>query len=233
MSGLDPLLAQDNLTRVLIVLQIEKDNGNLWLSAVDISTILRTRFGIRLHWKSINAVLYANPQLSDRRKRSHRWQFSILKKGSDHITGGTSSIVLVDPTNALQSVITLHAFMQSFTGQISICDPYVDPVTFEHLDACGSHNSIRLLTRNINKDNLVRRMVSASRTQGRALDVRIASTAVLHDRYMIDSSRIIILGTSLNGFGKKQCLLIPAGPDIRRIMLSEFDREWNIAGPFV
>ena len=233
MSNLDPLLAQDDLTRSLMVLQVEKDNANSWLSAVDISTILRTRFGIRLHWKTIHTALYAHPQLADRRKRNLKWQFTILKKGSDHIAGGTSSIVLVDPTNALQSVLTLHAFMQSFTGQISLCDPYVDQVTFEHLDACSPHNSIRLLTRNINRDNLVRRMISASRTQGRVLDVRIASAPVLHDRYMIDSSRIIILGTSLNGFGKKQCFLIPAGPDIRRIMLADFDREWNNATPFV
>jgi len=37
---------------------------------------------------------------------------------------------------------------------------------------------------------------------------------------------MVILGTSLNGFGKKQSFVIQAGPDIRQTLLAEFDHNW-------
>ncbi len=49
----------------------------------------------------------------------------------------------------------------------------------------------------------------------------------LHDRYIIDDSIMVILGTSLNGFGKKQCFVIQTGQDLRSVLIPVFDGAWN------
>jgi hypothetical protein len=59
--------------------------------------------------------------------------------------------------------------------------------------------------------------------------VRVASAAPLHDRYIIDDVGMLILGASLNGFGKKQCFVIRAGEDVRSMAMTAFDANWASA----
>jgi len=72
----------------------------------------------------------------------------------------------------------------------------------------------------------VRALLSAAKTEGRSIEVRMAASTPLHDRYIIDDSRMLILGTSLNGFGKKQGFVVQAGADVRAVVLQGFDNMW-------
>ena len=65
--------------------------------------------------------------------------------------------------------------------------------------------------------------------RGSVQEIRVDGSAPLHDRYIIDDSIMTILGTSLNGFGKKQCFIIQTGPDLRAVVLPVFDGLWKSA----
>jgi len=54
----------------------------------------------------------------------------------------------------------------------------------------------------------------------------------LHDRYLIAGNEVLILGTSLNGFGKKQCFVIRAGKSIAGSLAQTFDDLWSEATPW-
>jgi hypothetical protein len=117
-------------------------------------------------------------------------------------------------------------------GIIRVCDPYLDHATIEHLDACKSASEIRLLTFNISDSGTLRRAVAAFTRPARKLVIRKVPHATLHDRYLLDSRSMRILGTSLNGFGKKECFVINAGDDIRTTMSTDFDEKWKTALPW-
>ena len=224
---LDPRGFDDDLDRILAILANAKRADSLWVSAVEISALLRDRYGLRVHWRTAEVLLKQDRTLADRRKHDGRWQFTILASGESRISAAGSPIVMVDPTSAIQSVLSLHAFLSALRGTVRVCDPYLDSTTLEHLDACAATASIRLLTKNVRDNGNLRRLVGAFGTQGRALEVRVASVASLHDRYIIDDDGMLILGASLNGFGKKQCFVIRAGQDVRSMATVAFDTNWS------
>lgn len=192
------------------------------MSAADIARTLQEAFGISIHWRTIAALLSADSTLAARRKRRGQWQFSVMHKGTQQIAAAGPSVTLIDPDKAVTAVASLHAHLGALTGLIRVCDPYLDHATVEHLDACPAGSEIRLLTFNVRDSGQLRRLLAVARR----LSVRTAAANVLHDRYAIDDTSMTILGTSLNGLGKKQAFVIKAGPDIRQAMMSTFDRLW-------
>ena len=227
----DPRNFSAALERALsVLLNANGGEGVAWLSAVEISNFLRDRYGISSHWKTIETQLSNARNLAARRKRDGRWQFRIMHAGETHLSGAEHSVIVVDPAKAVQAVASFHIQLAGLKGQVRICDPYLDGATIEHLSSCARGTQIRFLTKNIQNSAAVRRLLSAASTQGIAIEVRTAAaTAPLHDRYIIDNSSMLILGTSLNGFGKKQCFVIIVGPDIRETMTSTFDSLWASA----
>lgn len=223
---LDPAVFEDNLDRVLAVLCNARNAGNDRLTALEIASVLRDDHRLRMHWRSVNALLLEVPHLADRKKKSGRWCFAILKAGVDRVSLPPTSISFVDPAKAVQAVVTLHELLGSCQGIVRVCDPYLDDITMQHLDACIHATELRMLTRNVRDSGVTRSIHAAFRTQGRPLQVKIVGANVLHDRYIIDDKRMLILGTSLNGFGKKQCFVIEAGSDMRRSLLPVFDGHW-------
>lgn len=203
-----------------------------WVSSVTLSQCLQKEFGIRIHWRTIDALLSDAEHGCARRRRNNRWEFSLLGRGESILAGGGGRFVLVEPENALQSTMDLHGLLAGLRGVIRVCDPYLDDVSLEHLSSCPKASEARILTMNVRDSGKLRRLHAAAATEGRRLGIRVAPNGALHDRYLIDDSRLFILGTSLNGFGKKQSMVIQAGTDFRRELLSAFDRHWNTAAPW-
>jgi hypothetical protein len=125
----------------------------------------------------------------------------------------------------------LHDFFAEFKGSVKICDPYFDIVTLQHLEAFSSATAIRLLTSSISDTPTLRTALTAFASQ-KQIEVRKPVGDVLHDRYIIESNSMLITGTSLNSFGKKQSFVIKTGQDIRSVVLANFDQLWAAAKPW-
>ncbi|NIM11660.1 MAG: hypothetical protein GTO45_06170 [Candidatus Aminicenantes bacterium] len=221
-----------NLEKILSVLEIKSGNESCWLTATDISKILFDDYGIHVHWKTISSILLKNTDLVIRRKRKLSWQFSILEKGREFISRTVRKINVIDPENSIQNVITFHDFLSGLGDNIRICDPYLDTNTIEHLDSCKDGVKIKLITHNIKDSGRLRQLISAFNRSKRHIEIKKTPISVIHDRYIIDDKIMLILGTSLNGFGKKQCFLIKAGKDIRSAMLNNFKKHWSTSNPW-
>jgi hypothetical protein len=217
------------LSQALALLSGSKAAGTNWLTASQIASSLLSNHGIVLHWKTIQTILIDNGPLAARRKRSKRWQFAITGPGQERVSSGTNPVLFINPTKAVRAVFTLHEFFATLRRTLRICDPYLDTTTLEHIDACTGTTTVRLLTFHIADTPTLRRALAAFSSQGKTVEVRKPASDVLHDRYLIDENSMLILGTSLNSFGKKQCFVIKAGPDIRSALLHNFDSLWNSA----
>lgn len=74
-------------------------------------------------------------------------------------------------------------------------------------------------------------MKAFEREHGVELEVRKALAGVLHDRYAIDDSGMLMFGTSLNGLGLKQSFVVTLGEDLRSAALAAFEATWDTATP--
>jgi len=72
-------------------------------------------------------------------------------------------------------------------------------------------------------------LLNVAQASGRDIHVRLLATPILHDRFIIDDRSMLILGTSLNGFGKKQCFVVRTGENMRVGMIRWFDGLWGTA----
>lgn len=220
---------ETDLEKILCVLALEKDTADGFVSAAQISRILQERHGENIHWRTIATILENNSKLASRRKRNHVREYHILGKGLATLDNKDAAVRVIDPTKALQSIISFHEFLGELNGLVRVCDPYLDSSAIEHLDACRAVREVRFLTHNITDSGGLRRILDAFHTSTRKLLVRKTAKAVLHDRYILEDSSMRILGTSLNGLGKKECFVIKAGDDMRRTMLEVFDKRWGEA----
>lgn len=232
MASIDPRVFEDPLKRVLAgIRNLADGQPEPWTTGLHVSNHLRTQCGISIHWRTINAILGKRRALVVRRKRRNRWEYMLLDAGKAEITGSVDTI-LVDPSTALQATLKLHDILAKVTGAVRICDPYLDEKTIEHLAACPKNQPLRLLTMNVRDSGTLRRVVAAAKASSYQLEIRVVAAAVLHDRYVIDDKSMFILGTSLNGFGKKQSFVIRAGDDMRGALLAAFDALWLAAAPW-
>ena len=214
------------------VSNVQGGETNRWVSAAEVSRHLREAHGIDLHWRTIDATLAKDRAYAKRRKRAGRWEYVLLGAGRSLIASVDSAVTFVDPEAAVQATLKLHELLAALAGPIAVCDPYFDTTTLEHLEACPRKQKIRVLTMNVKESGPLRRVIAAARAASYDIEVRVVGSRVLHDRYIIDDARMLILGTSLNGFGKKQSFVISAGPDVRRIVLEVFEGHWAGAAPW-
>lgn len=211
------------------MLNVAGTAGAPFLTAAEIAQRLGSEFGITLHWRTIQTELSKASGLVARRKRNHQWQYQLMASGREVLGEKSSGVRVIDPVHAVQAVSSLHDFFESLTGDVAICDPYVDASSVDHLDSCPKTAALRILTVNIKDSGRLRALVKAFASAGRRLEIREAASGTHHDRYLVDDKRMIIMGTSLNGFGKKQCFLIDAGVEIRKVMLADFEKSWAAA----
>lgn len=220
---------EEPLQQVLALLSNSKSAGVGWLTASKMSASLLNDHGISLNWKTIEKILSENPKLAARHKKDKKWEFTITNPGQEQVSSGNNPILFVDPMKAVKAVLSLHEFFQDLKGSVRVCDPYLDLVTVQHLEVFTNATVIRLLTHKVSDTPTLRLAVTALGSQGRQVEIRKPAADVLHDRYVIDDTSMLILGTSLNSFGKKQCFVIKAGQDIRTALLNNFNQLWNAA----
>ncbi len=227
-----PRTLADDLHKVLAVLLLAKNEATPWLSAAEISARLRDRHGVSLHWRTIEALFRTAQGIVSGRKRGGRIEYQIMQAGEELLIPPAANALVIDPSRAVQAISSLHQILSGLAGTILICDPYVDAVTLEHLDACPPGATILLLTENLRDSGKLRRLHAAMGVQGRRLEIHISPPGQLHDRYIIDDHIMFLSGTSLNGFGKRQSFLVSMGPDIRSTMLTDFQKRWATANPW-
>lgn len=218
------------LDRALWILANSKKEGEEYLSAdqiarrlTDLHKIATEADAVRMAFKRVTKG-FIHVKIS-----AHEKTYAIMKQGQNYLAGlGESRVVLIEPEKAYTSRRKVADFFQRFTGVIKICDPYVDPKTFDPLTAIPKGAEIKLLTSTVRDNPQVRREIEAYGKEYSRLEVRISKDG-LHDRYVITKDSLWLVGHSLNGLGKKEAFIVELGADIRSQMEPTFDRRWATA----
>lgn len=230
----DPHQLQDDRRKVLWVLATAKADPELsYLTPAQISDILRECEGINISRQKAAAILKDERGTVVKRRISEKSHFKIMKIGEDQLNASSLTSVFVDPEKALTEIRRIEDLLSKLNGSLKVCDPYVDNRTLDFLAECNSAKNINLLTVNVLKESRFRRDLTAFRREhGNLLNVRVATQSHLHDRYIIHDEGMLLLGTSLNGFAKKQSFVVALGADLRAAAETVFDRNWASATKF-
>lgn len=229
-----PTTFADDLERVLFVMLAGQDLLAIdCLTPHEISSALLYGFRLSVPRQRVQSLLDGNKELALRRTVSGKRKYQILHAGERRVKSVKSMDVLfIQPENALTSVRQIQDLMSTCTGVVRLCDPYLAPRSLDYLAQLTSSTEVHVLTQQINSVSSFKGDLKLLRNQlGVPIEIRQVGMRVLHDRYLIDDSEMFILGTSLNGLGLKQSMVVSAGQDLRVTALHEFKRLWKSATP--
>lgn len=220
---------ESEAVRCLWLLHVSKESlATRWMSPGEMEAVFRDRYGIHIPRQRIPGLLSSVAGSVTRKRIDGRLTYQVMKPGVDAIGTTSEAVTYVDPDQALSHIRKVEDIFRSRTGVLRVCDPYVDGRTLDYLAEATCSSEIRLLTANIGKPGPLRRDMRAFAQQhGVPLEVRQAAGGLLHDRYVIDDSGMLIFGTSLNSFSRKQSFVINTGTDVRMSVLRAFDAHWS------
>ncbi|MCY3577528.1 MAG: hypothetical protein OXH53_09470 [bacterium] len=222
----------DEIDQILFVLTVAHDElGVDWLTSHQISQALLDGYRVDVPRQRVQSLLDSNRKLALGRRAKGRRHYRILDEGQRRIVSARNTAVLfIQPEHALTGIREVQELLATRTGTIRICDPYLAPRSLDFLASLKSAAGIRVLTHQIQQEAALKRDLKPLRLQLSApVEIRRLAARLLHDRYLIDDSEMIILGTSLNGLGLKQSIVVKVGADLRSTVLSEFDELWSQA----
>jgi len=224
----------------LWVLWIAKDKlGESKLTSEQIITIIIEVQETSIDKKSIiNAFTRAGNKIHTF-KENNEIYYEIMKKGKDHLRSlvkeGYLKLVYFEPGKQFSSKRELaQNILKTLKGNIKIVDPYCGERTLDILKDLKNTN-IKVLTR---IDNLAGRNRSRFlrdlrdfKIEKPNIEFRDYPNADIHDRYIISSDSLIILGHSIKDLGKKESFAISlkrnASKNIIDALINNFNNRWN------
>ena len=115
--------------------------------------------------------------------------------------------------------------MKRATNLVEIVDPYLDTDVYDFVDTLDTVISVRLITGN--PKQLFIQQLHALQATTRKIEAR--SNTSSHDRFVIlDGQEAWHLGASINGLGKKACMINKiVGPVQLGKLAADFSAWWN------
>ena len=119
----------------------------------------------------------------------------------------------------------LYRLLKRASQVIDIMDPYLDTDVFDFIDAIDTTINVRLITGNP-KPLFVRQLHALQTTRS---NIEASSNSLSHDRFVIlDRQEAWHLGASINGLGKKACMISKVGETTQLTkIISDFQSWWS------
>jgi hypothetical protein len=172
-----------------------------------------------------------------------RGGFKISNPGEVYLKGLKKNeplnVVYINPSKPRTAKKDLESLIKSIPkGELLICDPYYGLRTLEVLEVFAKyHKRIKFLTARVGggeKQATLSHAVSDFKKEyGNRVELRVASSKDLHDRYIVGSNHILIVGHGIKDLGSKESLIVVVedryGRDIRKIITTNFNARWTSA----
>jgi len=165
-----------------------------------------------------------------------------MNQGKEHLDksagSGALTVHYFEPGKRYKSKnILANNILADLKGVLKIVDPYVDTGTLDVLSKASVKNDIQFLTRLDNlsgpKQNCFQRDMKEFKSEYPNIKVRNYSKSEIHDRYIISSDKLIILGHSLKDLGSKESFAIKldkqTAGDVFDALVETFNRRWTSA----
>lgn len=224
----------------LWILWVAKENLHVKkLTAEQIATIIREIYEVSVDSKSI---VYSLNRAGDKihvYQEGDGIQFEIMKSGKDHLVKqvkeGSIEMFYFEPDRRYTSKRILSKnILSNLNGELSIVDPYCSERTLDILSD-SKDRDIRLLTKADNlrekEKNKFIRDLQDFRSEHPKIEFRNYSHSDLHDRYIISSNYLAVLGHSIKDLGSKESFSIILNKNMNRnmveVLTENFNRRWK------
>lgn len=235
---------QKALERGLWILWVAKDNlGVKKLTAEEIALIIRDVKEVSTKARSfINSFNRAKDKVHIYLE-GDKTSYEIMKAGRDHLISLKKeeyvNLFYFEPEKRYTSKRILSKdILLGLKGNIKIVDPYCGERTLDVLKD-QKHPNIKLLTkinnlRGSNKSRFLRELQDF-KSENPNMEFRDYPNTDIHDRYLISSNNLVILGHSMKDLGGKESFAIildkTAYKNIFEAMIENFNRRWKQSTP--
>ena len=228
------------LERALWVLWVSKEKlGIKSLTAEQIALIIRETQEISIKARSITNSLNRAKDKIHTQPHDKEASFEIMKPGKDHllsqVKGGAIQAFYFEPDRKYTSKRDLATnILGGLQGELQIVDAYCGQRCLDILGDLKEHQ-IKFLTKVENlKDkqrNQFLRELQDFKGENPKIEFRDYPNNDLHDRYIISSDRLVIIGHSIKDLGSKESFAIILNKDssqnVVEALTAAFDRRWS------
>ena len=212
------------------------------LTAEEIATIIRDVKEISIDSKSINNAFTRAGDKIHIYHENGKVLFEIMKPGKDYLLSlikeDTINVFYFEPEKRYTSKRILSKnIMGLLKGELKIVDPYCGERTLDILS--DINNNVKFLTRleNLREKQRKRflRELEDFKPEHPNVEFRDYPYPHLHDRFIISSNHLVLLGSSMKGLGNKESFAIvlnkEISKDIFEALINVFNRRWKDAKP--
>jgi len=212
------------------------------LTAEEIANIIREVKEISVKARSINNAFARSKGKVHIHHDNGETLFEIMKPGKDHLLSmikkGAINIFYFEPEKKYSSKRVLSKNILEFLqGELKIVDPYCGERTLDVLN--NIDNKIKFLTRldNLreNKKKRFLRELEDFKSENPHIEFRDYPFPHLHDRFIISSNHLVLLGHSIKDLGSKESFAIVLNKenskDVFEAVVKVFNRRWKDAKP--
>jgi hypothetical protein len=229
LSGLPDLLALERVEgQALWALAFMKDKvGVDYLSAAEISSILADVFEMSADESAVRMALSRAGGKVHSMLFGRTRKFSIMKPGREYLAAASSeSAIIVDPQKPHRAIVRISELFGGLSGIVRICDPYLDKKTLEVTAMLPNRCDVRFLSVPPKDGPTFLRHLKAYRVEHPNLEIRCIPPGKIHDRYLITTQDMWLIGHSLNAIGSKQTFVTKLGGDVRAEVEAAFELMW-------
>jgi len=209
------------------------------LTAEQIASIIRDVKEISIDEKSItNAFNRAGDKIYAYHEEDATY-FEIMKPGKDHLLSlvreGSVELFYFEPGRCFTSKrILSKGILNNLEGELKIVDPYCNERTLDILKDIRDRE-VRVITRVENlrekERNRFVREIEDFKSENKNIEFRSYPHKDIHDRYIISSELLAILGHSIKDLGSKESFAILLNTNTSRNIVEalneNFDRRWK------
>jgi len=228
------------LKRSLWILWVTKDKLKIKkLTAEQIASIIRNVKEISIDAKSITRSFNKAGDKIYTYKESEEVYFEIMKPGKDHLIShikeGSIEVFYFESDKRYTSKRILSKnILHNLKGELRIVDPYCGERTLDILSNV-KNRVVKFLTRVENlreKDkNRFLRELKDFKSEHSKIEFKNYPHKDIHDRYIISSELLVILGHSIKDLGAKESFAIILNKDTNKniveALIENFNRRWK------
>ena len=212
------------------------------LTAEEVATIIRDVKEISINAKSINNAFTRAGNKIHIYHENGKVLFEIMKPGKDYlfslIKEGAVNVYYFEPGKKYVSKrILSRNIIGSLKGELKIVDPYCGERTLDVLSDID--NDIKFLTRLRNlkekEGEKFLRELEDFKSEHPNVEFRDYPYPYIHDRFILSSDHLVLLGHSIKNLGTKESFAIvlnkETSKDIFEALIGVFNRRWKEAKP--
>ena len=225
---------------LLILAILKKDLGldETYFTSIDISEMIKLR-GYVVKPKQITNAFCRSSTKIDKKTTGTTLSYMIMEPGIKYLhrlknTDGIQTIYL-DGTKQWTDYKQFSELIKETKGDVKVLDKFYSKDSLDTLSEFDKSRKIKFLTAkssNTDKTDKFCAELKKFKHEFKKFEIRTYSKKYeLHDRYIITSNFLILLGRGLQDIGANESFVVVfktnAIKDIKSILESKFDERWN------